>query len=70
MIPFGFDTTLYTNVDVTVHPAASDPAYHYLAIQFAEPGSSFVRMLTLRTRSMEDKRSWVEALSTMVSRAD
>eukprot|EP01061_Rhynchopus_euleeides_P002495 TRINITY_DN11913_c0_g1_i1.p2 TRINITY_DN11913_c0_g1~~TRINITY_DN11913_c0_g1_i1.p2 ORF type:complete len:127 (+),score=43.16 TRINITY_DN11913_c0_g1_i1:213-593(+) len=70
MIPFGFDTTLYTKVDVALHPAATDPRYHYFALQFADPDSSFVKMLLLRTEDIEEKRLWCNALATMVSRAD
>eukprot|EP01060_Flectonema_neradi_P040132 TRINITY_DN9047_c4_g1_i1.p2 TRINITY_DN9047_c4_g1~~TRINITY_DN9047_c4_g1_i1.p2 ORF type:complete len:124 (+),score=15.23 TRINITY_DN9047_c4_g1_i1:66-437(+) len=69
-VPYGFDTTLYTKVDQSVHPEARQhDEYFYFAIQFAETNSK-VRMLLLRTQSNAEKAEWCSALSTMMARAD
>eukprot|EP01064_Diplonema_japonicum_P007091 TRINITY_DN14815_c0_g1_i1.p2 TRINITY_DN14815_c0_g1~~TRINITY_DN14815_c0_g1_i1.p2 ORF type:complete len:121 (+),score=2.57 TRINITY_DN14815_c0_g1_i1:80-442(+) len=69
-VPYGFDTTLFTNVDQSIHPEAIEGGFHYFAIQFADPNGGRVKMLLLKTLSIKEKAEWCEALATMMARAD
>eukprot|EP00755_Sulcionema_specki_P038625 Sspe_Gene.23746::Locus_9284_Transcript_1_1_Confidence_1.000_Length_660::g.23746::m.23746 len=68
-VKFGFDTTLFSQVDTTIHPAAKDSSMHYFAIQFVDE-SSKARMLLLRTSSKSEKEAWCSVLGDWMARGD
>eukprot|EP00756_Hemistasia_phaeocysticola_P003194 Hpha_TRINITY_DN12117_c0_g1::TRINITY_DN12117_c0_g1_i1::g.81974::m.81974 len=70
VVPYNFETTLYTKVSPAIHAAAKEPdKYHYMAVQF-KPRGQKVKMLLLRTPDPTVKEEWCAAFAAVMARGD